>query len=276
MTTTDLRTDMIAGFPALRTVGEPGRPPLLFLHGAFVDHRCFGPWIEIFAAKGWSCIAPSRRGRLGVGPEHARNLTVADYVDDTLAVIGELEQLPVVIGHSLGALVAQKVAESGKCAAALLVSPAPPAMLPAQPVAVPTYLAMLPKILAGLPVLPARGGCATIALNRVPRDLHAAIHGALIPESGKVYREMIFGRIRVDPGRVTCPVRVISGAEDRIVSPALARWTAAYYGAEAVICDGHAHWLLGEPGFEAIAAGAEAWIASLFPAGRTAERHRAA
>ena len=134
-----------------------------------------------------------------------------------------LGEEPIVVGHSLGGLIAQKIAEMGLCRGMALLAPAPPAMLTAQPVAVPAYLRMLPKILPGRPLVPACDVCSTIALNCVPKAEHAAIHARLIHESGKAYREMIFGLIKVDAGKVRCPVLVVNGGKDRIISPALAR-----------------------------------------------------
>src|SRR5262245_21158011 len=132
---TEIESTTVAGMPALRRAGAPGRPTLLYLHGAFVTHEPWRPWLERLGARGWPGLAPARRGRLGVGPARARGLRIADYVEDTLRVIEALDPPPVVIGHSLGALLAQKVAEAGRCRAIVLVSPAPAAMLTAQPVA---------------------------------------------------------------------------------------------------------------------------------------------
>jgi pimeloyl-ACP methyl ester carboxylesterase len=259
----------IAGFPALETPTASKRPSVLFIHGSFVTHLPFAGWMEEFAKQGWHCIAASMRGRLGIGPERARGVTINDYVSDTLIVIDTLDQLPIVVGHSTGGLVAQKIAELGKCRAAVLLSPAPAGMLTAQPVALPALLPMFPKILAGIPMLPARRGCARIVLNRVPEGQRAAIHNALVHESGKAYREMVFGTYKVDASKVHCPIYVVGGEEDRVVSPALCRQTADRYNAELRIYSGHAHWLLGEPGWEKIAGDTAMWLERNVIGGKT-------
>jgi len=243
----------IAGFPALQSTVDTTNPTLLFLHGAFVGHEPFEPWMEYFAKRGWRSVAASRRGRAGVGPKHAKGLKIADYIDDTMAVIDALKEKPILVGHSLGGLIAQKIAERDKAAGLVLVCPAPAAKLPAQPIALPTYLPMFPKILAGQPILPGPNGCSTIALNQIPAADRAAIHKALVHESGAVYRELIFGSVKADFSKIVCPTMVIGGREDRIVAPALVEWTAARLKTTAHIYDGHAHWLLAEPGWEAIA-----------------------
>ena len=195
----------LAGFPSLTADGDRTRPPILFLHGAFAPHESWSPWMDHLTGAGWRSIAVSRRGRLGIGPDKAEGLRIADYVEDTLQVIAALGEAPVLIGHSMGGLIAQKVAEQGQAAAMVLLASAPPAMLTAQAVALPAYLPMMPSILLGQPILPDCSGCTRIALNRVPEAERAAIHDGFHHESGLAYREMIFGTVRVDATRVRVP-----------------------------------------------------------------------
>jgi len=244
----------------LRVSGLPERPTLLFVHGAFVTHEPWQPWLERLGARGFPGVAVARRGRLGFGPERARGLRFRDYLDDTLAALDALGETPVVVGHSLGALLAQKVAELGRARAMVLLSPAPAAMLTAQPVALPAYLPMLPKILSGRPLIPPAGACRRLVLNRVPEAEHASTHASLVHESGTVYRELMFGSVHVDPAKVRCPTLVLSGEHDHVISPALARFTAERYGAELGLYPEHAHWLLGEPGWELLVDRVATWL----------------
>src|SRR5689334_15406788 len=144
------------GAPALRVAGAPGRPTLLYIHGSFVTHEPWRPWLERFGARGFAGLAVARRGRLGYGPERASGLRFLDY---TLRVVDALPEPPILVGHSLGALLAQKVAELGRARAMVLLSPAPAAMLTAQAVAIPAYLPMLPKIMTGRALIPPAGAC---------------------------------------------------------------------------------------------------------------------
>jgi pimeloyl-ACP methyl ester carboxylesterase len=266
MATQGVSHTTLAGFPAIRAEGDTARPPLLFVHGAFVDHTAFEPWMRLLARAGWRSVASARRGRLGVGPEQAAGLTIADYVEDTRRVIAALGEKPIVVGHSLGGLIAQKLAELDLVSGLTLLAPAPAGMLTAQPVALPALLPMFPNILLGRPVRPSCDACETIALNCVPKPERAAMHARLVHESGRVYREMIFGTFKVDRAKVRCPVLVIGGSEDRIVSPALARSTATRYAADLKFFEGHGHWLLEEPGWEVIAGAVGTWLETKFPA----------
>jgi pimeloyl-ACP methyl ester carboxylesterase len=258
---TQVSSTTLAGFPAIRTAGTSDRPPLLFIHGAFATHQPFAGWMEALARIGWGGVAVARRGMVGGGTAASvADVTIADYVDDTLRAIDALGEPPIVVGHSLGGLIAQKIAELGKCRAAVLVAPAPAGMLTAQPGALPAFLPMFPNILMGRPIRPSCNTCETIALNCIPPQERTRIHDALVHESGKVYREMIFGTFRVDAGKVQCPVLVVGGRQDRIVSIGLMQGTAKRYGAELKLYDGHGHWLLEEPGYETIVADVGAWL----------------
>jgi pimeloyl-ACP methyl ester carboxylesterase len=197
---------------------------------------------------------------LGYGPERAEGLRFQDYLEDTLRVIDTLDQPPILVGHSLGALLAQKAAELGRARALVLLSPAPAAMLTAQAVALPAYLPMLPKIFTGRPLVPPAGACRRLVLNRMPESQHAVAHGSLVHESGAVYRELMFGTVHVDPARVRCPTLVLSGQHDHVISTALARFTAERYGATLELYPEHAHWILGEPGWEKVADRVGDWL----------------
>jgi pimeloyl-ACP methyl ester carboxylesterase len=150
--------------------------------------------------------------------------------------------------------------EMGRCRAAVLLAPAPAAMLTAQPVALPSYLPMLPDILRGRSFLPPAGTCSRIVLNEVPREAHSFIHGSLVPESGKVYREMMFGSVKIDAGRHRVPVMVMGGANDRIISTALLNFTAGRYYVKPTIYGDHGHLFFAEPGWETVALDTVHWL----------------
>src|ERR1051325_8165425 len=112
-----IKSENLGEAPALRVAGAAGRPTLLFIHGAFVTHEPWRPWLGRLGQQGGPGVAAARRGRLGFGPERASGMRFQDYLDDTLAAIDALGETPIVVGHSLGALLAQKVAELGRARA---------------------------------------------------------------------------------------------------------------------------------------------------------------
>jgi pimeloyl-ACP methyl ester carboxylesterase len=162
----------------------------------------------------------------------------------------------------MGGLLVQKLVESGDCRAAVLVASAPPAMLTAQPRSLPYLLPMFPRILAGLPVKPPATALRALVLHKLAEVDRRAFTRSFVTESGLVYREMIFGRIRVAVGGRTCPVLCIAGTDDRIVSLRLARATARRWCAPLREYPGRGHWLLAEPRWEEVAGEVVAWLKS--------------
>lgn len=114
-----------------RRVDSP-RPPLLFVPGLGHGAWCFEPWQNQAAESGYSSYAMSLRGHGGSGGQNdLGRTTLRDYVHDVLQVIAGLEQPPVLVGHSLGALVVQEVLSRYPARAGVLLTPIPAAGAPA-------------------------------------------------------------------------------------------------------------------------------------------------
>jgi pimeloyl-ACP methyl ester carboxylesterase len=67
--------------------------------------------MQTLGRDGWRCVAAGRRNQLGHGPAGVADVIIKDYVADTLRVIDALNEKPVVIGHSLGGLIAQNMVD---------------------------------------------------------------------------------------------------------------------------------------------------------------------
>ncbi|TLD44956.1 MAG: Non-heme chloroperoxidase [Accumulibacter sp.] len=103
-------------------------PPLLFLHGGYVDSRCWLPnFLPYFASRGYDCHAADLPGHgRSEGRECLDRLGLDDYLADITPVVEGLDSRPVVIGHSMGALLAERLLERSLAEAAVLISPVPP------------------------------------------------------------------------------------------------------------------------------------------------------
>ncbi|WP_372422282.1 alpha/beta fold hydrolase [Salinarimonas chemoclinalis] len=119
--------------PALEFVETaPDRPrvgaPLLLIHGAFggawmwAEH--LGPFL---ARRGRASLALSLRGHGGSeGRDRLRETTLEDYLADVRFALERMPQAPVVVAHSLGGLLAQRLIGRAQMRGLALVCSLPP------------------------------------------------------------------------------------------------------------------------------------------------------
>ena len=105
-------------------------PPLLFVHGAHHGAWCWEEhFLPYFSSRGFSCYAPNLRGHGGCeGFEKLHTFSLSDYMDDVLGVMVPLKEKPVLIGHSMGGAIVQKIAHAcpDKVKAVILLASVPP------------------------------------------------------------------------------------------------------------------------------------------------------
>lgn len=98
-------------------------PPLILVHGAANSAQVWPFWQDELARRGWSSYALDLRGHGRSEPLDLSETRMADYVDDVLTVAGELTKAPVLVGWSMGGLVA--LIAAGRCQARACIGLAP-------------------------------------------------------------------------------------------------------------------------------------------------------
>jgi non-heme chloroperoxidase len=245
---------------------------IVMIHGANEGGWCFDKFKSVFEGLGWTCHAPDLIGHGTKAADAAKTLIgvgMADYRAELEAFLKTLPPKPVLLGHSMGGVLAQQLAAEGFASALVLVAPAPRSGI------VPPTEAekKLDQDLMGLGAFwtrvinPDFDLARIYTLNRVPEAEQRAVFDKFGPESGRAFFELFFwmfdqtGATVVDTGAVRCPVLCLIGADDKIVSPQTARETAGAYPEAAFWkLDGHGHMLVLEPGAEDIARRIADWI----------------
>jgi non-heme chloroperoxidase len=243
---------------------------VLFVHGYFADARVFTEWLPYFADRGYDAYAVNLRGRRDSRPgTDLGHSSIDDFADDASAVAQTLKS-PLVVGHSMGGLIAQKLAERGDARAVALITPAPPRGITVlSPRLAIKQLKYLPSILRSKLVNPAREDLREIVANRVPVEMQDPFLSELTPDSGRAGREMSITGVPVDAARVHCPVLVVAAELDLFIPAPIVKRIAARYHAPLETFPGHGHMIIVEPGWQRVA---DSVIAFAESAARPADR----
>ncbi|HEY9226009.1 MAG TPA: alpha/beta hydrolase [Gemmatimonadaceae bacterium] len=237
------------------------RRPVLFVHGYFVDGTIWNDWLEFFAARGVDAYAVNLSGRSGSRPQaDLGRLSIDDFVNDAATVASRVGAAAVV-GHSMGGLIAQRLAERGAVDAAVLVAPAPPRGITVlSPRLAMAQLKYLPAILRSRPVYPGREDLRALVLNRVPAHQQEALLENMLPDSGRAGRDMSITGVPVDRHRVRCPLLVIGAEDDQFIPHHIVSRIAERYHAPLITVEHHGHMVIVEPNWQQVAETVERWI----------------
>src|SRR6202042_1574551 len=109
---------------------QPGRPAV-FVHGLWLHASSWDPWLELFQEAGYAPTAPGWPGDSDTVEATRQNANqvagkgIDDFVDHYARIIRGLEAPPVVVGHSFGGLIAQRLLGQNLAAAAVAIDAAP-------------------------------------------------------------------------------------------------------------------------------------------------------
>jgi non-heme chloroperoxidase len=255
---------------------------LVMIHGMWGPSPHWAAFTKAFEDAGHRVIAPVLRHHdcdPADPPDPALGKTsLLDYAADLEVTIAALPEKPVIIGHSMGGLIAQILAARGLAKAAIFLTPAPPAGWPAVLILfMPSVLrvffwTILTKALFVFrPHRPSFKTARYAYLHRLPPEEQAREYAAQVYESGRVVFEIAFWCLdlkhaaRVRARDVTCPTLTVAASRDRIVPAACVRATARRYasgGGDFIELPENAHWVHGESNWRETAQRCLDWIAA--------------
>ncbi len=247
---------------------------IVMIHGMWC-----GPWVwdnfkAFFEREGYRCVTPTLRYHDAdpKAPPDPRlgTTSLLDYAADLEREIRALDAQPIVFGHSMGGLLAQILGGRGLAKALVLQAPASPAGI----------IALLPSVVRSFwsvqtkwafwrqPMRQTFEEAVYSMLHLLSPEARRQACDRLVYESGRAACEIGYWFFdprkasRVDGSRVTCPVLVIAGAEDRITPASVVRQVAKKYEPVSSYREfaDHAHWLMAEPGWREIAQYEADWL----------------
>lgn len=109
---------------------SPTPVPVIFIHGLWLHASSWAPWLDLFQREGYAPVAPGWPGDPGTveearaNPESIADHGIDEVVNHYAAIIRELPTQPIVIGHSFGGMIAQKLLGQNLAAAAVAIDAA--------------------------------------------------------------------------------------------------------------------------------------------------------
>jgi pimeloyl-ACP methyl ester carboxylesterase len=253
------------------------KPAVIMIHGAFCGGWAFDRFRQPFEAAGFECLAPDLRGHgVGAGRSGTAGVSMADYAADVADLVRAQVRPPILIGHSLGGLVAQMAALLAPVRGLILLAPSPPWGIAGgsleEAVSAVSLYALGPFWLQAID--PDYASANLYSLNRMAPPAREAVFARMTSESGRALWETLnwwldpFMTTQVGP--IGAPALALSGGRDLVHPTFTVRQTAERLRAQTREFPEMSHWLLAEPGWEAVADACLNWLATLEPALREA------
>lgn len=198
------------------------RPPILMIHGMFGGGWYFEPWAQFFCEKGFVVYVVND---LHEG-EDMRKVDFYTYLEKTTKVAEEIcatrRSKIMLVGHSMGGLIAQKIAETKPdlIAGLVLVASAPPKGIKTMSWGVAKAMAKhLIPLICNMPLKIDKKSVLQLILNWLgDEERKEQIFEKFVPESSKAAKQLAFSRIQVDAKKVVCKILVVAGLYDRLLS----------------------------------------------------------
>ncbi|RAU21334.1 alpha/beta hydrolase [Paramagnetospirillum kuznetsovii] len=233
------------------TPPPPARPPILFVHGSYC-----GAWVwaekfmPFFAKAGFACHAVSLRGH-GDSEGRYDHASLDDYVSDVRRAMDHIGGRCILIGHSMGGLVAQHVmAGESDVEAAVLLSSVPPSGLASSALHMSIFS---PDVCIQFALLQSMGPSAVkgeiirkaLFCDETPARDVAALLPRFQQESQRICVELLNpARPLLPKPRGAKPILVMGGDRDILVPSFALYETAAYFDADLEVLSGAPHGLM--------------------------------
>jgi pimeloyl-ACP methyl ester carboxylesterase len=259
----------------------PPGTPVVFVHGLWLHGDSWSGWSDRFRDAGYAPISPGWPGDGGTvedtrqHPERVAGKGIDDVVQHYAAIIKGLDSLPVVIGHSFGGLIAQRLLGDNLARAAVAIDPAPIKGVVFLP---PSALRVASVVLRN-PLNPRKAVALTRSQFRYGFGNAIAAEEAdqlydrwTIPSPGRPLFEAASANFaprsaaRVDTRNETRgPLLLTAGGKDHTVPAAVVRATKKLYGKSSAVTEmidfpDRGHSLTVDSGWPEVAEAALTWL----------------
>jgi pimeloyl-ACP methyl ester carboxylesterase len=264
---------------------------IVLIHGAWLNSKSWEGFKARYEAQGYTVVAPDwphddrDPADLRADPDPAlKSLSQRQIIAHYAAIIRDLPEEPILIGHSLGGVFVQHLLDMGLGVAGVAIDPAPTPGVPLGPSAIWSALPVLGDPFSWLKAKTmSRGYFKNRFAQTAPKDQADALYDRyIIPTPGRVYWNGVVGKIKINwknPHRA--PLLLIGGEIDLIADASMTRAIYKKQLQAPSITEykefpGRSHWTGIDAGWEQVADYALGWAVGHARPGKIATISKAA
>jgi pimeloyl-ACP methyl ester carboxylesterase len=253
----------------------PATTHIVFIHGMYMNGHSWQPWARRAAARGYQSHTPSwpyhdgepaaLRARIDPG---LGSLTFGAITAHLKGVIDRLPERPILVGHSIGGLLVQKLVNDGYAAAGVSISPAPPqGVFTLDPHFFRANLPHTNPLAGNRPVVMTRKRFQYTFCNTMSAAASdEAFEQYVVPESRNVPRSTLTAQARIDFKVPHVPLLLVAGDSDHLTPLSMIKRNARAYQANGSVLEfkeftNRSHFICNQNGWEEVADYAFDWLA---------------
>ena len=244
---------------------------IIMIHGMWGSGDQWSNYRSFFEGKGFKVITPTlRHHEVGRADPALATTSLKDYVADLEKEIAAVEGEPIILGHSMGGLIAQLLCAKGHGKLGIFLTPAAPRGINALTMSgIKTFFRIMSTWgFWRKSTFPTFQEIYYSVYNLLPEEEAKKEYESLTYESGRATYEIGFSLIdssraaEVREANIKCPVLLVGAGKDRITPVSVVRSIARKYAAigEYKEFPDHAHWVLGGERWEEVAEFCHNWI----------------
>lgn len=252
------------------------KPAITFIHGMFLNSKSWEKWVTWFQERGYTCEVPAWPFHSGDPAEIRRQppwelgtlglATVHSFYRDFLK---SKQEHSILIGHSMGGLLVQKLVAEGLARAGVCICPAAPNKMLSFDWGFLRNGASITNPFAGDEPYEMTEALfhQNFGNTMSERDSAAAFAKYAMPESRKVLRDLMGAEGTVDVEIPHVPLLFVAAEKDEVIPASLVKRNSLAYTdershRECVEFSSRGHFICGQDGWEEVALGISNWLDS--------------
>jgi non-heme chloroperoxidase len=243
---------------------------ILFIHGAWSTGQVWENFESHFDSLGYRTYAPTLRFHTTAKNDSLIGTSMFDFISDIENVIKTMDSPPIVVAHSMGAIIGQKLAETHAIDKLIVMgAPVNYGMMPPKDTISPVKWVTSIKGLDKQIVKPSFEHSKLVLFNNLDSLQQVNEYERLTYESGQVMKEMIwiknvFGKKpnKIDYDHITIPILLIYGGKDIAAPKEIANklMNAFNMKPELKVFENNAHWMMKEQNWKEISTYIMEWM----------------